>query len=62
MPRTELSAAPARRSTVTDNERDILLAQLNDYAGRPVVGAQAIIDEVELGARVADTFAMTPSR
>ena len=59
MPRTELSAAPARRSTVTDNERDALLAQLNDYAGRPVVGAQAILDEVELGARVAETFATT---
>ena len=62
MPRTELSAAPARRSTVTDKERDALLAQLNDYAGRPVVGAQAIIDEVELGARVAETLAMTPTR
>ena len=61
MPRTELSAAPARRSTVTDNERDILLAQLNDYAGRPVVGAQAIIDEVELGTRVAESLARGPA-
>jgi hypothetical protein len=62
MPRTELSGAPARRSTVTDTEREALLTQLHDYAGRPVVGAQAIIDEVELGARVAETFAMAPTR
>ena len=42
---------------MTPTERDALLAELDAYAVPSVTGAQAILDEIELGARVAATLA-----
>jgi hypothetical protein len=52
---------PARRPTVTNAERDALLADLNAYSDLALYGAQAIIDEVELGTRVAESLARGPA-
>jgi len=55
--RSELLPAPARRAAVTPSERDALLSELHAYGGQQVTGAQAILDEVELGTRVAQSLA-----
>ena len=42
---------------MTPSERDALLSELDAYGGHQVTGAQAILDEVELGTRVAQSLA-----
>ena len=42
---------------MTPADRAALLAELEACATPSLVGAQAILDDVELGSRVAETFA-----
>ena len=42
---------------MTPADRAALLADLEAYSTPSIVGAQAILDDVELGARVAESFA-----
>ena len=42
---------------MTPADRAALLADLEAYSTPNIVGAQAILDDVELGSRVAETFA-----
>ena len=46
---------------VTPADRAALLADLEAYSPPNLTGAQAILDDVELGSRVAETFAATSS-
>ena len=46
---------------VTPADRAALLADLEAYSTPNLTGAQAILDDVELGSRVAETFAATSS-
>jgi len=46
---------------VTPAERAALLADLKACSTPDLVGAQAIIDDLELGARVAESFASASS-
>jgi len=48
---------PAVGRLVTPADRAALLADLAAYSTPSIVGAQAILDDVELGARVAESFA-----
>lgn len=46
---------------MTPADRAALLADLEAYSTPSIVGAQAILDDVELGARVAESFAAAPT-
>jgi len=52
-----LRGGPAVGRLVTPADRAALLAELEACATPAVVGAHAILDDLELGPRVAETFA-----